>query len=79
MDIEVKLYGTLKDYSPNGARALSFRMKIDGETRVQDILARLSIPDQTAKIILVNGAHGKKEQLLKEGDVLSVSSLLFGG
>jgi sulfur carrier protein len=54
-------------------------MEVDGSTRVQDILSRLKIPEGIPKIILVNGVHGKKEQVLKEGDVLSVFPPVAGG
>jgi molybdopterin converting factor small subunit len=54
-------------------------MGIEGSTRVQDILLRLKIPEQIPKIILINGVHGKKEQILKEGDVLSIFPPVAGG
>ena len=54
-------------------------MEIDGQTRVQDILSKLKIPEEMPKIILVNGIHGKKDQVLKEGDVLSVFPPVAGG
>jgi sulfur carrier protein len=54
-------------------------MEIDDHTRVQDILSRLDIPDEIPKIILINGIHGKREQILKEGDVLSIFPPVAGG
>jgi molybdopterin synthase sulfur carrier subunit len=54
-------------------------MEVDGQTRVREILTRLNIPEEMPKIILVNGVHGKKEQVLKEGDVLSVFPPVAGG
>ncbi len=79
MEIEVKLFATLRDYLPKGSSRFSCRMEVDNLTRVQDILARLKIPEDMPKIILVNGIHGKKEQVLKEGDVLSVFPPVAGG
>ena len=79
MEIEVKLFATLRDFLPEGSSRFSCRMGIDGQTRVQDILARLKIPEEMPKIILVNGIHGKKEQALKDGDVLSVFPPVAGG
>ena len=79
MEIEVKLFATLRDYLPKGSSRFSCRMEIDGSTRVRDILSRLKIPEQIPKIILINGVHGKKEQTLKEGDVLSVFPPVAGG
>ncbi|HXX36115.1 MAG TPA: MoaD/ThiS family protein [Thermodesulfobacteriota bacterium] len=79
MEIEVKLFATLRDYLPKGSSRFSCKMEIEGSTRVRDILSRLKIPEQIPKIILINGVHGKKEQTLKEGDVLSVFPPVAGG
>jgi molybdopterin converting factor small subunit len=79
MEIEVKLFATLRDYLPKGSSRFSCKMDVDGSTRIQDILTRLKIPEEMPKIILVNGVHGKKEQMLKEGDVLSVFPPVAGG
>jgi len=79
MEIEVKLFATLRDYLPKGSSRFSCRMVVEGPTRVQDILSRLKIPEQIPKIILINGVHGKKEQVLKEGDVLSIFPPVAGG
>jgi len=79
MEIEVKLFATLRNYLPKGSSRFSCKMGIDGSTRIQDILLRLKIPEQIPKIILINGVHGKKEQILKEGDVMSVFPPVAGG
>ena len=79
MEIEVKLFATLRDYLPRGSTRFSCKMEIDGETKVQDLLEKLKIPEEFPKIILVNGVHAKKEQTLKEGDVLSIFPPVAGG
>lgn len=79
MEIEVKLFATLRDYLPKGSGRFSCKMEIDGQTRVDEILKRLNIPEEIPKIILVNGIHAKKEQTLKEGDVVSIFPPVAGG
>ncbi len=79
MEIEVKLFATLRDYLPKGSDRFSCKMSIDGHTRIQDILSRLNIPEEMPKIILVNGIHGKNDQVLKEGDVVSIFPPVAGG
>ncbi len=79
MEIEVKLFATLRDYLPKGSSRFSCKMEVEGSTRVEDILSRLKIPEEMPKIILINGVHGKKEQVLKEGDVLSIFPPVAGG
>jgi sulfur carrier protein len=79
MEIEVKLFATLRDYLPKGSGRFSCKMEIDGQMRVQEVLAKLNIPEEIPKIILINGIHGRKEQVLKEGDVLSIFPPVAGG
>ena len=79
MEIEVKLFAMLRDYLPKGSSRFSCKMEIDNSTRVRDIVLRLKIPEQIPKIILINGVHGKKEQVLKEGDILSIFPPVAGG
>lgn len=79
MEIEVKLFATLRDYLPKGSGRFSCKMEIDDGTRVEEILSRLNIPEDMPKIILINGTHAKKDQKLKEGDVLSIFPPVAGG
>ena len=79
MEIEVKLFATLRDYLPKGSGQFSCKMEIDGQTRIKEILAKLNIPPEIPKIILVNGVHGKPAQVLKEGDVVSLFPPVAGG
>jgi len=79
MEIEVKLFATLRDYLPKGSDRFSCKMNINGPTRIQDILSKLKIPEEMPKIILVNGVHGKNDQVLKEGDVVSIFPPVAGG
>ena len=75
----MKLFATLRDYLPKGSGRFSCKINVYGHTRIQDILSKLKIPDEIPKIILVNGIHGKKEQVLKDGDVLSIFPPVAGG
>ena len=79
MEIEVKLFAMLRDYLPKGSSRFSCKMEVERKIRVQDILSRLKIPEEMPKIILVNGIHGKKGQILEEGDVLSIFPPVAGG
>jgi sulfur carrier protein ThiS len=79
MEIEVKLFATLRDYLPAGSGRFSCKMEIHGSTRVKEILSTLKIPEEIPKIILINGIHGKNDQILKEGDVVSIFPPVAGG
>ena len=79
MEIEVKLFATLRDYLPKGSSRFSCKLEFDGATPIHDILKKLNIPEEIPKIILVNGIHAKKDQRLKEGDVVSIFPPVAGG
>ena len=79
MEIEVKLFATLRDYLPKGSARFSCRLEFDGRARVKDVISKLKIPDEIPKIILVNGIHGKNDQALKGGDVVSIFPPVAGG
>jgi len=79
MEVEVKLFATLRDYLPKGSGKFSCKMEVDGHTRIKDLLDRLKIPKDIPKIILVNGIHGKEDQIVKDGDVISVFPPVAGG
>jgi molybdopterin converting factor small subunit len=79
MEIEVKLFATLRDYLPKGSSQFSYKMEVEGPCQIQDIISRLKIPEEMPKIILINGVHGKKDQILKDGDVISIFPPVAGG
>jgi len=79
MEIEVKLFATLRDYLPKGSGQYSCKLKVNSTDTVRDVLKRLKIPDEIPKIILVNGVHTNFERVLKGGDVLSVFPPVAGG
>jgi molybdopterin converting factor small subunit len=79
MEIEIKLFATLRDYLPAGSGQYSCKLKVNSTDTVRDVLKRLKIPDEIPKIILVNGVHANFERVLKGGDVLSVFPPVAGG
>lgn len=79
MEIEVKLFATLRDYLPKGSGQFSCKVEIDSADTVRDVLEKLKIPEKMPKIILVNGVHSNLDRILKFGDVLSVFPPVAGG
>jgi molybdopterin converting factor small subunit len=79
MEIEVRLFATLRDYLPPGSSQFSCKLQVKSNDTVGDILKKLNLPDEMPKIILVNGVHSTLERVLKRGDVLSVFPPVAGG
>ena len=74
MQITIRLYGVL--------RIDRFKEEVceypDG-TSVQVIVDELEFPDHLFDLVLINGVHARVEDVLKDGDTLSLLPLLDGG
>jgi molybdopterin converting factor small subunit len=79
MEVQVKLFATLRDYLPKNSDGKSCQMEIDETTNIEQIITQLKIPEEIPKIILVNGLQGSMDQTLKEGDVVSIFPPVAGG
>ena len=80
MHITVRLLGSFRDLVPDAGVAPGCTSLVvpDGET-VADVLARLPIPARGLPTFFVNGRHSEREQVLREGDELSVFPAVGGG
>ncbi len=76
--IYVNLYGGLEKYSPEKIRKGN-RIKFNKIDTVQDIIDYYKIPDDEARVILLDGRHVKKSHQLSGGETLSIFPLLGGG
>lgn len=79
MEIEVRLFATLRDYLPQGSSQFSCKLQVKPTDTVGDVLRKLKVPGEIPKIILVNGVHCALDSVLKPGDVLSVFPPIAGG
>ena len=77
MKIELKLFASLRKYHPLG-REDDLLDCPDGATPGQ-IISRLNIPDDLAKIVFVNGRKAERTTVLKDGDRLGIFPPLAGG
>ena len=55
MEIQVHLFANLADYGPPAARGGAARVELPEGATVRDLLARLRIPDEGPRLLLVNG------------------------
>jgi molybdopterin converting factor small subunit len=80
MVIEVRVFASLCHYVPDSDRHLDGHKwdMVEG-TKVGQVLDLLNIPEEEAKILLINGRHADRERALNEGDVLHVFPPMCGG
>lgn len=80
MQIDVKLYATLRSYAPSSLEiGESFPLFLK-EGSVEEALHKLKIPPEKAKIIMVNGIRVEDTtHLMQDGDLLVVFPPIGGG
>lgn len=74
MEVTVALYETLKKHCPEGGR-----VRLDAGRRVADLLARLGIAEEDVGVLIVNRRDARFDQLLNDGDIVTVIPPMGGG
>jgi sulfur carrier protein ThiS len=54
-------------------------MEVHEHTTVQSLMQALGVPDDLAKIVLLNGQHASEDSFLTAGDIVTVFPPLIGG
>lgn len=82
MEIEVRLHAFLRNYLPKESQGFTGRMTFGRRVTVREVFAALQIPDEAVKqimIILINGVRATPDQLVSDGDVLTLVPVAAGG
>ena len=79
MEVEVKLFGNLGHYLPDGGNRFSFRQSLTEGSTVQDMLTQLKLPDEMSIITIVNGLQVDRGHILKDRDEVNVFRPAGGG
>lgn len=74
MDIEIRLFESLKKHQPEGAK-----VGLAEGSRVTDLLDALAISTDDVGVLMVNRADGRFDQLLQNGDVVTLIPPIGGG
>jgi molybdopterin converting factor small subunit len=81
--ITLKLFASLGDLLPSGAKSNAIEIDVDESTTLNQIIQRYSIPPELAHLVLINGVYSypadRDSALLKAGDVLAIWPPVAGG
>jgi molybdopterin synthase sulfur carrier subunit len=77
--VEVHLTATLRTYLPPGTRGDHVSLDVPDGTTVDQVVHSLRIPSVLERLTVVNGRDAVPDQVLSEGDVLSLFPPLAGG
>ena len=74
MQIEIKCFATLADFTPEGGV-----MDVKDSATIRDVMEVLGVKEEDVKIMFINGKHESFESVLKEGDRLGLFPAVGGG
>lgn len=79
MKVQVCLFATLTPYLPRGGEGDSVTLDVPYRTTVRQVVESLRIPGDLDCLRVVNGHDAAPDQVLADGDVLSLFPPLSGG
>lgn len=74
MQVNVKLFATLRD-----GRFKTDSTELADNSRVSDVMNKFDIPVDDVAICLINGRDADKDQILQNGDTVSLFPPVGGG
>ncbi len=79
IQVEVRLYATLRRYHPEAQSGKAIRLTLPDGTTVAQLVRILPIPPDTVKRVFVNGIIRDDDYVLQNGDEAGVFPPIAGG
>ncbi len=74
MELEIKLFASLRKYNPELER-----IEVDDGITILELFEKTGIPPSEVAIVLVNGRHATLDQPLLDGEAVAVFPPIAGG
>jgi len=78
IQVEVRLYATLRRYHPEAGEGTVLLQMAEGTT-LGHLLNRLGVPGEEARIFFVNNRQHNRDYSLQNGDRVAIFPLIAGG
>jgi molybdopterin converting factor small subunit len=79
MNVQLKLFATLRQYLPPGSTGGACNVQIPAGSTVGDMLSQFGVPLDEHLIVVLHGRRADWDQALQEGDVVSAFPAMSGG
>ena len=79
IEVEVRLYATLRKYSPETGIGEPLIQQMPEGSRLADLLVRLGVPKSEVKTAFVNNRHQDEDYRLRDGDRVAFFPPVAGG
>jgi molybdopterin converting factor small subunit len=79
IEVEVRLYATLRKYNPEAGTGEPLILQMPEGARLADLLARLGVPDGEVKTTFVNNRRQDEDYQLRDGDWVALFPPVAGG
>lgn len=77
--VEIDFRGPLVRYGKEDGMPLRYKLPVDKEVTVQEMLNDLAVPLRHVGLVSVNGLKAGRSSLLREGDSITVFPVVAGG
>ncbi|RPJ03767.1 MAG: MoaD/ThiS family protein [Deltaproteobacteria bacterium] len=77
--VKVKLFATLRRFFPGYDPEKGIDLSLEKGSTVEDLIRTLQLPQNEARVIIINGLSKQMTDLVEDGDQVSVFTPLGGG
>ncbi|MBN1430943.1 MAG: MoaD/ThiS family protein [Anaerolineae bacterium] len=79
MQIDVRVFATLRRYVPELGVGETIKMDVESGTTLVEILDHLNLPREEVKIVMRNGRQADLDDAVQEGDRIAFVPAIAGG
>jgi len=79
IQVKVKLFATLRRFFPDYDPEKGIDVRIEEGSSIENLIQTLQLPQNEARVILINGISKKTADIVKDGDLVNIFTPLGGG